>query len=69
MTTARPLAERSCMKPEIIQPMPTREPGGARGKESRVTCPVCGGSDKLKFTHGMLVCTRCYWATEMKQAS
>lgn len=57
------------MKSVNTQPMSPREPGTARPpREARVTCPVCGDSDKLKFTHGMLICTRCYWATELKQA-
>ncbi len=59
------------MKPIEIEPMAPRpmESAERSGKDAQVCCPVCEGHDKLKFTRGMLICTRCYWATELKQAS
>lgn len=35
---------------------------------SEVKCPVCGTGDMLRETRGMLVCTRCCWASEIPKA-
>lgn len=59
------------MKPAEIPPMLPRpaESTDRAPATAQMSCPVCSGHDKLKYTNGMLICTRCYWATELKQAS
>jgi hypothetical protein len=59
------------MKSADIPPIMPRQPESSDRANTNVqiTCPVCSGHDKLKYTSGMIICTRCYWATELKQAS
>jgi len=32
-------------------------------------CPACESTGTLKMTSGMILCTHCFWAIEVKQAS
>lgn len=33
------------------------------------SCPACESTDTLRVARGMILCTNCFWAIELKQAS
>jgi len=59
---------RKPLEPYLVN-VPQNEVGHGKTGKRVACCPVCGNLDTLRVARGMILCTNCFWALGLKQAS
>lgn len=56
------------LAPYLVTIQTVDEQGREKRKEV-ARCPVCAAQETLREVRGMIICTHCFWALELRQAS